>query len=120
MWYPEDDEEFYVSMDGELCKQSEREYYGEWSESTVPYPGEAMLSTGCFDKDGKEMWDRDIVEIDGGRLCKIVWLAGSYANGWDLSAINSKGNPPGKRIWDPDKITQVGNVMENPELMEEK
>jgi hypothetical protein len=21
MWYPEDDEEFYVSMDGELCKQ---------------------------------------------------------------------------------------------------
>lgn len=112
MWYPGGREEYFINMEGELCKTVDSEYYGEWSESTGPFPGEYMLSTGYKDKDEVEIWAGDVIQ-----------------------GINDEQIVEGKVFWDEERQTWCvsgyisyelrnvysrhicGNVYENPELV---
>ena len=79
-----------------------------------------MQSTGLFDKNGKEIFEGDIVDYKG-RKAIIKWH-GSYA-----SFIYRFIDKPKERKaeWSPLYLTYlhveiIGNIYENPELLEEK
>ena len=79
-----------------------------------------MQSTGLFDKNGKEIFEGDIVDYKG-RKAIIKWH-GSYA-----SFIYRFIDKPKERKaeWSPLYLAYlhveiIGNIYENPELLEEK
>ena len=76
---------------------------------------ELMQYTGLKDKNGKEIYEGDIVEIDGKlfkdvkpRLSKMMWNESCY--GWRLS-LQSEIMIKSKHL------EIVGNIHENPELL---
>ena len=73
-----------------------------------------MQYTGFKDKDGKEIYEGDIVEYFG-ELCKVCWIfSGFYAR-----QINGRGfTELDEFVADTMDIEVVGNIYENPELLE--
>lgn len=102
----------------DICQQGDTERYTEMSvefdEITL------MQSTGLVDKNGKEIFEGDILDYKG-RKALVRWH-GSYA-----SFIYRFVDEPHKRNaeWKPlylayMKCEIIGNVYENPELLEDK
>ena len=100
----------------DICQQGDTERYTEMSvefdEITL------MQSTGLFDRNGKEIFEGDILDYRG-RKAFVRWH-GSYA-----SFIYRFVDEPHKRKaeWKPlylayMKCEIIGNVYENPELLE--
>ena len=75
---------------------------------------ELMQYTGLTDKNGKEIYEGDILEQEDGRRTRVVWH--DYCAMFDLVGIIGKGVP--HPIYDrPERLqTIIGNVYENPEL----
>lgn len=75
--------------------------------------------TGLHDKNGKEVYEGDIVTCSEGCPHKIIWvegLGGTFFGGmpaWYLSGLNEGYS------WTEDEEV-IGNVHENPELIESK
>ena len=79
-----------------------------------------MQSTGLFDKNGKEIFEGDIVDYKG-RKAIIKWH-GSYASFIYRFIDKPKERKAG---WSPLYLAYlhveiIGNIYENPELLEEK
>ena len=102
----------------DICQQGDTERYTEMSvefdEITL------MQSTGLFDRNGKEIFEGDILDYRG-RKALVRWH-GSYA-----SFIYRFVDEPHKRNteWKPlylayMKCEIIGNIYENPELLEDK
>ena len=102
----------------DICQQGDTERYTEMSvefdEITL------MQSTGLFDRNGKEIFEGDILDYKG-RKALVKWH-GSYA-----SFIYRFVDEPHERKaeWKPlylayMKCEIIGNVYENPELLEDK
>ena len=71
---------------------------------------------GVPDKNGKEIYDGDIVRTNNGRLCKVVWFSSPQYQGWDLEPIEAKNPPPKEReLWKDLEV--IGNVYENADLL---
>jgi uncharacterized phage protein (TIGR01671 family) len=78
-----------------------------------------MQYTGLKDKNGKEVFEGDIVSydmIDGDEVCEVFWDAGSVkmkfkeSGGWQSYSVN---------VEDVEKrVLIIGNIYENPELLE--
>ncbi|HEL2244877.1 hypothetical protein EI999_11190 [Streptococcus suis] len=71
-----------------------------------------MQSTGVFDKNGKEIFEGDVVKIFGEKLSKIYYSDGAFCvdiliGGTPLHAFLSE------------QLEIIGNIHRNPELMEE-
>lgn len=80
--------------------------------------------TGLCDKNGKRIWENDIVKTKFGRLCKVVWRQTQCFVGWDFDVcdfdfdVNDFSKPPsGWDLYSPENLEVVGNSIGNPELL---
>lgn len=79
--------------------------------------------TGLTDKNGKKIFEGDIVKTKYGRLCIVVWFLSQEYNGWDLEPIRTFENcvrtkpPESIDLYKKDNLEVIGNIHDNPELM---
>lgn len=110
-----------ISLDSkfvDICQQGDTERYTEMSvefdEITL------MQSTGLFDRNGKEIFEGDILDYKG-RKALVRWH-GSYASFIyrfvdELQNRNTEWKPLYLAYM---KCEIIGNIYENPELLEDK
>lgn len=108
-------------LDDDTCLEFHNGYWvvtecrpGGWDTIVDEESGVLMESTGLHDKNGKEIYEGDVVVCDGGHggqywHGEVVWK--DY--GWVAIYHN------GKRYFNhPSEYEVLGNVWENPELLE--
>lgn len=83
-------------------------------------PSTICQCTGLKDKNGKLIWENDIVKDKNGNLYKAFWQDNYYQFSW--ICIKSNSLPVGAK-WDfysikSFEIEVIGNVFDNPELLE--
>lgn len=74
---------------------------------------ELMQFTGLKDKNGKEIFEGDVALIYGEKISKVFYSQGSFC----VDILNG-GTP--LHGFSPKQLEVVGNVWENPELLEEE
>ena len=67
--------------------------------------------TGLTDKNGKKIFEGDIVEYINSSPCKIDYIDGQFVMMWKNFYRNFE------RVYD-DQIEVIGNIYDNPELLE--
>lgn len=130
MWYPEDEENWLVSIDGGLCKTYVTEdNEGTLFDTTSEFPGEYLLWTGRADSESQKIWVGDIIKAVGTRsaypggtekwtkVFRVVWEDGCvkarYSNG-SMTLIQLL------REWGEEvgiNLAVIGNIYENPDLV---
>jgi len=88
------------------------EGYEELTETTIPQRSRFVVSqfTGLLDKNGKEIYEGDIVKDDIGGIWKVGWNDEFLS--WYL------WNNGGRSIdAEEDTLEIIGNIYENPELL---
>lgn len=71
-----------------------------------------MQSTGLFDRDGKEIFEGDVVRILDEKLSKIYYSDGAFC----VDILNG-GTP--LHAFLSEQLEIIGNIYKNPELLEE-
>ena len=76
--------------------------------------------TGLRDSDGHEIYEGDIVKCGTGRICEVVYFLSPVHAGYDLNPVGGFDcKPPSEfSLWSD--LTIIGNVHDNPELLEQK
>ena len=105
---------FFVKMFGTyhiIDKDDENTAYEVIPETVGQY-------TGLKDKNGKRIFDGDIVRCGTGRICKVIFFISPGVSGFDLVPIGGFDAPP-PHNWSLFADTEViGNIHDNPELLE--
>ena len=74
--------------------------------------------TGLKDKNGKKIFEGDIVRCGTGRICKVTFFISPGFIGFDLVPVGGFDAPPPKE-WLLFADTEIiGNIHDNPELLE--
>lgn len=133
-------------MENEYLYRGKRKDNGEWVEGNlvqtvggsyivVPYKHETILGegsvieidpsticqcTGLRDKNGKLIWENDIVRDAHGNFYKAFWQNNYYQFSWicvksDVFSIGAKWDLWSFRSFE---IEVIGNIFDNPELLE--
>ena len=95
--------------------------YDEISFDEVPASDFILMqSTGLFDEYGKEIFDGDILHTPDNELAKVFWnddLAGWFVDFlYEIAELSEVADIQSSRSI----CAIVGNIYENPELMEEE
>ena len=71
--------------------------------------------TGLKDKNGKDIFEGDILENDLGRIVEVYW--NEFSGIWDYKALNDIGRPLHFMSKQPSLTKLIGNIHQNPELI---
>ena len=86
-------------------------------EDTLVDPSTVGQYTGLKDKNGKRIFEWDIVRCGTGRICKVIFFISPGVSGFDLVPIGGFDAPP-PHNWSLFADTEViGNIHDNPELL---
>ena len=86
-WYLDDSSRVVIfPTDVTLYPHSEFSEYYEVDPETVGQ------FTGLLDKNGKKIFEGDVIKTKYGRLCIVVWFANRVHNGWDLDPVRTCEN----------------------------
>ena len=104
------DKEEKVCVSWDWIKEAEFIYLLD-NEDFIP-----MQYTGLKDKNGVEIYEGDVIQTDGYAPCEIIYEAPKFMALW-----KNRNN----LTWDLqsfvfDEIEVIGNIYENPELLEQK
>ena len=67
---------------------------------------------GQPDKNGKKIFEGDIVKTKYGRICKVVWFAPQCC--WDLVPLECKSKVPDQYdLFDSKNLEVIGNIYDN-------
>lgn len=107
-----DDKGFYVPVINQRGKSCDLWYgYEVVGENDDPI----MQYTGLKDKNGTEIYDGDIVEADQDTY-EVIWNTDCCLGyGWGLWSITNKGF---RKLDGFSTYSVIGNIYENPELLE--
>lgn len=70
-----------------------------------------MQFTGLLDKNGKEIYEGDILKSNFGRVGPVVW----YRRGFFIQAESLPNGVTDFLVWEQSEV--IGNIYENPELL---
>ena len=74
--------------------------------------------TGLTDKNGTKIFEGDIVETKYGRWGQVVWFSSPRGQRWNLIPLEDKHKcPDDYDLWTPKNLEVIGNVHDNPELL---
>ncbi|HDR4903889.1 TPA: hypothetical protein QCR48_000260 [Bacillus cereus] len=94
-------------------------------ETPEQRPFNVMQYTGLKDKNGKEIYEGDILDLSLDEKsvlrCEIVYQAPSFCRKWhDANTIHLRQREIEPMAWNTHILYKViGNIYENPELLEE-
>lgn len=72
-----------------------------------------LLFTSLLDKNGKEIYEGDVVETQSEEKGEVLWHCGA----WMKAPIPKEGEYP-LLLWQEPILEVIGNIYENPELVE--
>jgi len=73
------------------------------------------LFTNKTDVGDRDIWQGDILRNDTGRLGRVLWNKPNAC--WDILSLNAVGQVMYFNPKDWNKLTKVGSVQENPEII---
>lgn len=82
--------------------------------SSIVIPETVGQYTGFTDKNGKRIFEMDIVRCCTGRICKVIFFISPYFSGFDLVPIGGFEAPPPHKCSLFADAEIIGNIHDNP------